>query len=233
MVCECTHLTTFSAALVPPIVVPEWDKLTWENIQNNPRGLIMLSSFSGFFLLQALLARRRDLTLDALGIKKTFALMEGDVLRAKELKLSTKGKSLDAFQQSYKAVLSRKFTLDNTLATPKRKKKGRARDPKRAIQTTLQQYDADSDGLLEGPELQKAFGDMGVQITDKKAVMLCPSKGSGLPIDKFCDWYVDNCDPAAGLSLKDFREWQKADDLLTYLMDPVCHVCSFLLLLLV
>ena len=51
IVCNCTHLTTFSCPLVPPVVIPEWTVLTWDNIKQEPLGAIVLASLTGLTLL--------------------------------------------------------------------------------------------------------------------------------------------------------------------------------------
>ena len=65
LVCECTHLTTFSSLLVPPVVVPDWSVLTWANIMEEPTGFIFLMFYSCFFVLLSVFAFKRDIKLVA------------------------------------------------------------------------------------------------------------------------------------------------------------------------
>ena len=44
VICQCTHLTTFSCPLIPPIVIPEWQVLTWDNLLAQPLGAIVIAS---------------------------------------------------------------------------------------------------------------------------------------------------------------------------------------------
>ena len=71
LLCVCTHLTTFSGRFLPPVVIPEFDKLTWENIQRAPNGLIFLVTMLGVFIVLDVLARCHDSAID----QRTISLL--------------------------------------------------------------------------------------------------------------------------------------------------------------
>ena len=75
ILCKCSHLTTFSCPLVPPIVVPEWSQLTWANLMAEPAGLIALLSLGAVALLMTAWGLWHDRLLDEEAIKLTYELL--------------------------------------------------------------------------------------------------------------------------------------------------------------
>ena len=77
IVCNCSHLTSFSSKLVPPVVEPQVDLFfTWDNLMQYPEGFYFLGIYTGFFLILGVCAYNRDRHLDAIGIKKTWEYIQ-------------------------------------------------------------------------------------------------------------------------------------------------------------
>ena len=76
ILCNCTHLTTFSCPLIPPILIPEWTNLTWANLVAEPTGVLVLLAITGAAFLASLWGRAHDRELDRAGIAQTYKLLE-------------------------------------------------------------------------------------------------------------------------------------------------------------
>ena len=77
--CSCTHLTTFSCPLVPPIIIADWQLLTFANLVAEPTGLIVIGTLTAVMMLVAGLASLQDEALDELGIAKMCELINRDL----------------------------------------------------------------------------------------------------------------------------------------------------------
>ena len=76
VVCHCTHLTTFSCPLIPPIVIPDWQVLTWDNLLAEPLGLIVVVSVTVVAIVISFWAQRYDNKLDQNGIRTMYSLLQ-------------------------------------------------------------------------------------------------------------------------------------------------------------
>ena len=56
VLCSCSHLTTFSCPLVPPIVIPQWKMLTWTNLMAGLITLITLIALITLITLTLMMA---------------------------------------------------------------------------------------------------------------------------------------------------------------------------------
>jgi hypothetical protein len=84
-------LTTFSSAIIPPIVIPEFkEQLTKDNIKEHWVLVALLVGIWFFFVLLSLYGLYHDRKMDQRGLNQTFALLEAEELRMKQLKLSKK-----------------------------------------------------------------------------------------------------------------------------------------------
>ena len=108
VVCHCTHLTTFSCPLIPPIVIPEWEMLTWDNLLAQPLGLIVITSVTVVTIFISFWAQRYDDKLDQQGIRTMHSLLQ--------LRLQHQSRAPNVKREARKKIMCRLSVNERRLA---------------------------------------------------------------------------------------------------------------------